>query len=154
MASILLSFNIQAKSSFLTPEEFSKVSNFLDNICMDTFCGGEFNWTDAHVSCEKNMCTFKMNVMGWSVGELDITTKEFNNLPIEKRKSQNVELTSAQTEISDLYTDSFEGTQISTKCVFDLKPSDFSISYNQKEDLVYMKTLDCVSDLEHLLWEL
>ena len=154
MASILLSLNTQAKSSFLTTEELAKVSNFLDNICMDTFCGGEFNWTDAAIACVEESCTFQINVMAWSEGELEISPEDFNKLPAEKKSYKNVELMSAQIETSDLYTDSFEGTQVSTKCVFDLKSSDFNLTYNQKEDLIYMKTLDCVNDLEHLLWGL
>ncbi|MFT6631314.1 MAG: hypothetical protein ACJAS4_001263 [Bacteriovoracaceae bacterium] len=145
-----LSFNVQAKP-FLSLEQADKASEYLNYICMDTFCGGDYNWTSAQVSCDEESCTLQMNAMSWYDDELEIGPETFEALPEDLKVDGNIRLTGAQIVDSGLYTDKFEGTQFTTECKFSIKSNNQTLSYAQKEEIVYAETLDCVSDLTHLL---
>ena len=149
----VLSFNAQA-NPFLNLEEANKVSEYLNYICMDTFCGGDFNWTSANISCNENSCTLQMDAMSWYDDELEISPEEFEGLSDDRKIDDNIMLTNAQTVYSGIYTDRFQGTQISTECRFSLSSNNHTLSYAQKEDMVYSEVLDCVNDLSNLLYKL
>jgi hypothetical protein len=148
-----VSFNTQAKP-FLNADEADKVAEYLDYICMDTYCGGDFNWTSPSISCDEESCTLEMNAMSWYDDELEITPEEFNSLPTGKKTDENVKLTSADIVESGLYTDKFEGTQISTECEFTLRAPNQTLTYEQKQEMVYSEAADCANNLSYLLSEL
>ena len=54
----------------LTEGEGTDISNYLSNICPDTYCGGDYNYYPQSLKCDETSCTLSMRVLEYYQGDL------------------------------------------------------------------------------------
>lgn len=154
IAIILLSLSFTTNADILTKSEMSKISDYLDNICSDTYCGGDINWTSPKVVCGKSYCSVIIDAASYYSDEPFFTVDHFDNASADLKKGQGYKLLSAESFIDEWDEDENLNTKVTAWCRLDLPSNISSMNYNDKEDAVYYANLDCVDKIEAAIYGL
>lgn len=146
-------FNAHA-TPFLSEMEAQKASDYLDYICMDTYCGGDINWLEPRVSCDDDGCNLDISAMSWYEDELLISPEDFSLLPEESKVSDTASLLSVSLEQSDMYSGEFFGPKVKANCKLEVENANSALTYREKEKAIYYATLDCVDEIQALIFSL
>ena len=142
---ILLSLSTLAKTDFLSPSQADRVTNYMYNICMDTYCGGDFYFINDKLSCSGSTCEIKMYGQAFSKDDVTFGSDLYELVGKEKK------LENAIIKFHDVETDSDEdGKYLSAgfTCVMPNLPMT-DMSYDEKEELMYdLIVWDCVRAFE------
>ena len=151
---ILLATSIAANADFLNISEREKISYYLDNICPDTYCGGDINWTRPKVVCGKKYCSVIIEAASYYSDDPFFTEEYFNNASADKKKGQGFKLLKAETYVDEWDEEQLDNTKVTAWCRLEL-PKDISkMSYSDKEDAVYYANLDCVDLIQSAIFGL
>jgi hypothetical protein len=91
----LLSLSLFAGVPVLTDSEGKKIVNYLDEICADTFCGGDINYFPRSFKCDESSCTLKMDAVEYYSNYFDMT--KINNQVGQTITDKNYILTTQST---------------------------------------------------------
>jgi hypothetical protein len=149
---VLLSFTIKSQASakmpFLSKLEAAKAGEFLSEICGETFCRQDFNFSNIGVQCDK-YCEIKYDISPHIPNFL--TLAMFQQAQHAQRNGYVLNvywaLESAKNFMDYYYTNvgslvEFENVKVKAVChVFKL--SDRKIGLEQKFQLLYEQQLNC-----------
>ncbi len=142
MRAILLSLTLISSVSnakILTDDQASNIQQYLDDICGDTFCEGDFNWSFGKPRCEGNQCSILLGAYDFI--ENDALLNEQYRDSYKKALSQ----------IDDLYIDYEEQNAIATEfsklCIFDASSIE-EANMQEKEDFIYEQVSQCIESME------
>jgi hypothetical protein len=145
---ILLATSITANAEFLNKAEREQISDYLDNICPDTYCGGDINWTSPKVVCGKKYCSVIIEAASYYSDDPFFTEEYFNNASADTKKGQGYKLFKAETFVDEWDDDQLNNTKVTAWCRLELPENISTMSYQDKEDAVYYANLDCVDKIE------
>lgn len=148
----------------LTQEQVTAVVNAFDNICGDTFCGGDWNYYAADFACDfsQKSCTMTFDTRPYS---------ETDYLPMTALDGVQANDREVSGVVSDGSGSTYVGTMIEMvdkgsdgiwlRSTCELKGSFNSYDdamvttgYVHLNDTLYGQFLDCLSPLETLFWKL
>jgi hypothetical protein len=70
---LVFSTSAFAQSSFLSKKETKEINDYLDDICADTYCGGDLNFRPYGITCRKNFCSVEFGATGAGNGLFNTT---------------------------------------------------------------------------------
>lgn len=161
---ILLTTSYVANAEILTKSERKQISRYLDDICPDTYCGGDINWTSPEVVCNDGYCSVLINATSYYALEPFFSVKHFNTASSDSKKGQGYKLLSAESfmdehheynrETRDYDVTQVQNTRVKAWCRLDLPSSIKTLSYEEKEEAIYDANLDCVDKIEAAIYGL
>ena len=133
-----------AKADFLSPDKATEVARFLDNICMDTYCGGDINFYSDAMTCDGNVCEVSYRAYGFSKGTFDEQTM----LSLVGTESKRTNTITKFGSVSKVIHDGEKKLEAKFKCVLNNLPTTDMSEYD-KEDLVYeLVVTECIDAFE------
>lgn len=141
-----------AQSDFLTPAQAQKVNTYMDNICPDTYCGGDISFYTHGLTCNGNSCTLELTGSGSS---------EFDNASIKTAANtskitsefKNVVINFGAMSVFSYDEDGFEDASFKFSCTMNDLPLDIT-DYRAKKDLVYeLVVWGCIRELESTVYD-
>lgn len=70
---LIFSSSAFAQTSFLSKKEANEINDYLDDICADTYCGGDLNFKPYAIHCRKNSCLVEFGASGAGNGLFNAT---------------------------------------------------------------------------------
>lgn len=154
---MFLLFTLSTNASvFMNSQEAKEASQFLYDICIDTYCGGDFIYERPQITChEDQTCTLNIQAQGWNEGYPIVDMLKFESAPAAKKEVSGVKLKSVTMERSVVGDEVFMTPELSIECVLDFSKENADVSLEDKIDLTYFKTIeDCIDEAEALIFEL
>ena len=157
---LISTLSIGANANILNKYEAKRASEYLNDICADTYCGGDIHWNNAEVTCSKKYCSLYIDARSFESTAPFFSVDRFNLADSSKKKGQGFKLLSADIENEEIYNDYghvtgyTDNTIVSSWCRLELEPSLKSKSEEYKIDAVYSSTLDCVDKIQDAIYEL
>lgn len=140
-----------AQTDFLTEAQAAKVNRYMDDICPDTYCGGDISFYTQGLSCAGNTCTLELTGSGYSDFDNAAVASSANTKKITS-EYKNVAINFGAMEISGVDEDGFEGASFNFSCTMSDLPMDLK-KYGDKEDLVYdLVVWGCIRELESIVY--
>ncbi|MCO4755208.1 MAG: hypothetical protein KC478_12055 [Bacteriovoracaceae bacterium] len=147
------------KPAYLDKYEQHKAANYLSFICMDTYCGGDINWRGQSIECDSKECVLSMNATSYYADSPVMSIETFKNANNLDKETHSAKLVEIDTETEETYNDKGEAefyttTKLYTECTLDLPYANSNVTYDQKEKLVYFAALNCVDQLQEMIWKI
>ncbi len=121
-----LSFNLFA-AEFLTSEQADTILTEIDNICGDTWCEGEFNFSFDHIQCDDVTATCRIDMTLFNGYEdFEEGDKEFKGSCEIDQLSTYSDMIDTTRRYASLNWDFYERL---TDCVTDLEQDAYSVVY-------------------------
>ncbi|EPZ49459.1 hypothetical protein M902_1083 [Bacteriovorax sp. BAL6_X] len=147
---ILLSTAVSAQTDFLSKSEAKEINKYMDDICMDTYCGGEINWYTQGMNCSGDKCTISYKAYTWNnaadsfdadlLKALSGKPKQFRSLN-SSLKFENYQLESKQRASVNI-----------TCTLFGLNNEALAEYDNDKQEYLYTTILEsCIDPVESLI---
>ena len=92
---------VAAASFSFTPAQIQSGADYLNNLCGDTFCGGDFDYTVENISCEGTSCSIQTTVFSYYEDDND-TVSSIADLSEEERNSESL---SVSADLGEGYND-------------------------------------------------
>lgn len=152
----LVSFVVETRAEFLDTKEAIAAEEYLNDICIDTFCGGDFNFTNISVRCDK-FCSITYDIAPYYPEYLNLST--FDQASWNERNGYgdkvHWKLIKARNFLDYYYGQDdelveFENVKIKAQCQI-YKLQDNGMSLTRKIELLYDKQLKCVSEFSRAL---
>ncbi|WP_127716884.1 hypothetical protein [Halobacteriovorax sp. HLS] len=146
---LFISTSFQVFANDLTSTESYDLSTDLDNICGDTWCEGDFNWSVDNFSCDlKNeTCTVDLTLIEEFYYDEYTTREEFLTQKKKVETKLNIDI------VEDYEYSSIHWQQTCTITDVKSKESLFDeTKYHVFSDMVYYNVLDCVTEIEEAYW--
>lgn len=145
--------NFQALGNDLSQGEANDLATDLDNICGDSWCEGDFNWSVDEFTCsfEKKTCSVDLTLIEEFFFDEDYgsTREEFRERKEYVSKVLDVDYESYDDMASIHWRQSCKFENITSKdMLFDQS------GWASYSDLVYERVLDCVTEMEEKYWSL
>ncbi len=134
---------------FLSPDEATDINDYMDDICMDTYCGGDINFYPQGIECSGNKCTISYLAKSWE-NESDSFDSETLSVLIGKTKK-------FYSLNSGIYFESYEivnGTsELYFSCtMYNLNSNSLADYDNSKQEYMYMTILDsCIDPIQAIV---
>jgi hypothetical protein len=142
------------KAQFLTKKEQAEIAEYLNGICPDTFCGGDYNFTNIGLFCN-DICTIYYDVSPASREDF-FTTEEFFHAP-EEYKFENNRDFYLKLYKPRLFQDHYYGVngellyfrniKITARCSLKGVPYGQIMTFSAKKELIYDQQLKCVDQM-------
>jgi hypothetical protein len=153
LITFLMLFTVFAND--LTREQASRLENEIDNICGDTWCEGDFNWSFNNFDCDFSVghCTMDLTLIDYLYSEDNDWLKLYAQ---EKQKLKIYQLQKlAHVDIN--YDDYEANISFEKKCKMDglTKLSDvITDDYSYYSDKVYDLVSECILEIEEEYYRL
>lgn len=148
---LLLSTSAFAQDSFLNSLEAQKINQYMDDICPDTYCGGDILFYTQGLTCNNNSCTLELTGSGYSDFDNTTITSATNTSKVTAEYS-NVFINFKSMSIGTSDEDGFEGASFTFSCTMNDLPMD--LNYRAKKDLVYdLVVWGCIRELETTVYK-
>ena len=140
-----------AQTDFLTTSEASRINRYMDDICPDTYCGGDISFYTHGITCNGDSCSIKISGSGYS---------EFDEAAIEAAlgttkvtaEYSNVTITFDELKAIARDEDGYEGLETSFTCTMNKLPMKMT-DYDDKEELFYdFIVWGCIRELESTVY--
>ena len=159
LAGIFTCLNAMASDLYLDKVQQREVSEYLSSVCMDTYCGGEINWVSPKVGCDQAGCYLQMSAISWIKEEPIVSVEDFNKAPQSMKESKLAKLLGIESIYKYGENDLGERevyltTELDVECALDLPYGMYQSTFSEKVDLVYYATLECVDEVEAMVYEL
>lgn len=139
---------------FLTKAEQAEIAEYLNGICGDTFCGGDFDFKNIGVFCDKN-CSVYYDVSPHAKNDY-FSPDAFYRAP-EEYKSEStpkmfLKLYNAKNFNDFTYGVNgellyFKNIKITARCILK-NIQDIQLStFNEKKDFIYNAQLECTDSI-------
>ena len=143
---LLISNATMANNSFLTKTEIKKIETYLDDVCPDTYCGGDLNYSPSNLECDSDSCSLDFTAQGYQasyeVSALGILGREFRS---EENEDVFINyVTHKKVESNQM--------QMTFSCRFNNLSENADI-YSDKAEMFYVMTIDCISEFESTLFD-
>lgn len=136
-----------AQTNFLTESEAVKINDYLDDICPDTYCGGDIVFYTHGITCKGNSCTIEMSGQGYSEFDKAATSAAVGTSVVTS-EYKDVVVNFEELEIGRDEEDEYDTLQASFSCTLKNLPMEMT-DYDQKEEMFYDKLVwGCVRELE------
>ncbi|MGI4992362.1 hypothetical protein ACRXCV_07025 [Halobacteriovorax sp. GFR7] len=147
---ISLSTAVSAQSDFLTKQEADKINEYMDDICMDTYCGGDINWYTKGMNCSGDQCTISFKAYTW---ENDAETFDADLLKAIEGKTKNFPRLSSSLKFENYQLESKQRASVNISCtMYGLNNEELTEYDNDKQEYLYMTILEsCVDPVETLI---
>lgn len=159
LAGVFTCLNVMASDLYLDKVQQKEVSEYLSSICMDTYCGGDINWISQKVGCDQAGCYLQMSALSWTKEEPIVSVEDFNKAPQTMKESKVAKLLGIESIY--MYDTNDRGqrevyvtTELDVECALDLPYDMYQSTFDEKVDLVYFATLECVDEVESLVYYL
>lgn len=140
-----------AQNDFLTTSEANKVNNYMYDICMDTYCGGDIMFFNNGVECQGSTCTIQYTAQGNSSFDR-ATSATTSGTTVVTSEFSNVFVNFGKIEITDDEDSRWENLDINFTCTLTDLPIDLT-SYSKKEDLFYeLVVFGCIRQVESIVY--
>jgi hypothetical protein len=145
--------NFQVLGNDLTKLESQNLSQDLDNICGDTWCEGDFNWSVDNFTCsfEDKTCSVDLTLMEefYFDDEYSITRDEFVTIEafMSKYLDTDIESDSEYAAITWTQTCTMKGITSKDQVI------DTSRRWSSYTQDIYERVTDCVTEIEEAYWE-
>ncbi|WP_412471915.1 hypothetical protein [Halobacteriovorax sp. RT-1-4] len=147
---ISLSTAVSAQSDFLSKSEAKDINDYMGDICMDTYCGGDINWYTQGMNCSGDQCTISYEAYTWKdsadsfdadlLKALDGKTKDYRHLN-SSLKFENFQLVRQGRAFVNISCTMY-GLNNETLAEYD----------NDKQEYLYMTILEsCIDPVESLI---
>ena len=144
---LTLSTSAFAQPDFLTPVQAEKVNSYMDDICPDTYCGGDIAFYTHGLTCNGNSCTLEVSGSGHSEFDNDAVEAAINTSKVTS-EYQNVTVNFGTMSVGTVDGDGYESASFAFSCTMNDLPMDIK-NYREKEDLVYdLVVWGCIRELE------
>lgn len=144
--SLLIMSGAFAQSSYMNPDEARYVNDYLDMICMDTYCGGDLNYYPQGIKCDEDSCVVGYVAYEWYANTINPYSYKALIGTTDEDTQQNVEIsyTGLHSKTGD-DDDTLYGMEFSCK----LGDLPKGLDLKQKQDLFYDKIVfSCIDLLE------
>jgi len=136
---------------FLSPVESDQIKGYMNEICGDTYCGGDIEYFPLDLDCDESQCViefygktyFEVQSQYYQLGEM---------MSLVGQTKTYAKLESQITFISFELDDESKG-ELSFSCAL-TNLSQKEMSYTEKEDYMYDKILDsCITPYEVIFYK-
>lgn len=119
----------------------------MDDICPDTYCGGDIIFYTQGMSCRGNSCTISLSGCGHSA--FDKTALEAaENTSTTTSEHKNIVINYGSMSVGATDLDGYQATSFEFSCTLNDLPMNIQ-SYDKKQDLVYdLVVWGCIRELE------
>jgi hypothetical protein len=138
-------------SSVLTKSESNEIVNYLNNICPDTYCGGDYNYYPQDIQCDETSCTLTMRIQEYYQGDLsDVNTKLGESVTKNNYKVTMVDVSTQEAWSLDIEGEALVNAADFICVISKLQKSNQSLS--DKTQTFYDYTVsNCVPMIESFL---
>ena len=136
-----------AGADFLTKLEAESVNSYMDNICPDTYCGGDINFYTTGMKCSGSTCELGLSAEGHMN---DDSILDFELLKSKEGTTEGTGNVLVSFKGTDTDFDSKNGryTKALFSCVLKDLPTQ-KMSYSEKEELIYdLVVFECIEKFE------
>ncbi len=139
-----------AQTDFLTKSEADKINGYMDDICMDTYCGGDINFYTQGMSCSGDTCTIKYLAKTWS-GSSDSFDADL--LKALEGKTKKFYSLNSELKFENFGPDEDDTASVNISCTMKkLNAKDLAEYDNDKQEYMYMTILEsCIDPIESLI---
>lgn len=140
-----------AQTNFLSVHEASRINKYMDEICPDTYCGGDISFYTQGITCNGDRCSIVITGSGKS--DFDETSIESAlRKTVVTAEYSNVTITFDELKASARDEEGYEGLETSFTCTMNKLPMEMT-DYNDKEELFYdFIVWGCVRELESTVY--
>ncbi|MFK8136811.1 MAG: hypothetical protein AB8E15_00495 [Bdellovibrionales bacterium] len=155
---LILPLSINAE--ILTRAEQKASAEYLNDICGDTFCGGDIDWTSPKVTCSKKYCSLIITANSYEADTPFFSLVDFEAADPKLKQGQGFKLLYANQFSDELYDDygktlgSVKNVEVVSWCRLELKASVKELNSYDKIEAVYDATLDCVDKIESAIYKI
>lgn len=136
-----------AQTNFLTELEAVRADSYMDNICPDTYCGGDIAFYTQGLTCSGNSCTLELTGGGYSEFDNQAVAAAVNTSKVTK-EYKNVVINFGAMSVTGIDEDGFEGANFAFSCTMNDLPMNMN-NYREKQDLIYdLVVWGCIRELE------
>ncbi len=144
---LFLTLSVSANSDFLSPSEAKSVSDYMYDICMDTYCGGDFLYFNDVMKCHENTCEIEMSAHAYIEEGVTFSDK------LSELSNSSVTLNQTVIKYKGIDTDSDEERgkfqNASFTCLMPNLPTK-SMTLYEKQELIYdLIVFECVNAFEN-----
>ena len=143
---LFLTLSVSANSDYLSPSEAKSVSDYMYDICMDTYCGGDFLYFNDVMKCHENTCEIEMSAHAYI--EEGVTFSD--NLSKLSNSSEVLNQTVIKYKGIDIDSDEERGKFQNARftCLMPNLPTK-SMTLYEKQELIYdLIVSECVDAFE------
>jgi hypothetical protein len=153
--------NISNQQRFLSKVEQADIADYLNGICGDTFCAGDYKFRNIGIFCDK-ICVVYYDVSPISKNDFFSTEDfyaSFEDLRYMNTSDINLKLYKARTFTDFNYGVNaeiiyFENIKVTGRCVLKDLPYGQSVNFALKKDAIYNAQLSCVDEMVNSMREI
>lgn len=148
---LLISSQLLAAKLFIPNDRAREITKQINNICADTFCGGDLQFYASSMVCKNNECKMEFSAKGVSlfhdpkdIGIFYRTRQSFEN--------EDVFVTYRNYSLRDHADFRYNELKINFTCEFTNLKENRKSFYNNYE-MIYSMTLDCIAEFENTIYD-
>lgn len=147
---ISLSSAVSAQSDFLSKSEANKINEYMDDICMDTYCGGDINWYAQGMNCSGDQCTISFKAYTWKNSADSFDADLLKSL---EGKTKQFRYLSSAIKFENYQLESEQRASVNLSCtLYGLNNEELAEYDNDKQEYLYMTILEsCIDPIESLI---
>jgi hypothetical protein len=148
---ILFTSFLFAANPYLTPQEAKAIASHIDDMCPDTYCGGDMQFFIENMTCTENECVMQFNANGVSTFNDPKEMGLFNN-SIRANTNEDISIFFGQYALRAHEDNRYQEMKISFQCIFKNLPSNRSL-FSDNYDMFWSMTLDCIQEFEERIYD-